>query len=198
VRIADRLAVVASEEAIDFRHFRLSGTRDYALPPDRCVSVEPDGVTLTVDLARSDLLLETELPRFAEPLGGGTVNGRRQYRLTPASLAAAREQGMNATVLEGWFQQRTGQPLTAAARLLLTGARSPAPRLRRHLVLHVASAELADGLLQWPQTRALIADRLGPTALVVEEDLLDELRRRLVEAGIVLGEPGEKMREDGA
>ena len=66
VRISDRLAVVASEEAIEFRHFRLTGTRDYALPPERCVTVEPDGVTLTVDLARSDLLLETELPRFAE------------------------------------------------------------------------------------------------------------------------------------
>ncbi len=187
VRIADRLAVVASEGAIDFRHFRLTGTRDYALPPDRCISVEPDGVTLTVDLARSDLLLETELPRFAEPVGEA-VNGRRQYQLTPASLAAAREQGLHATALEGWFSQRTGGPLTPAARLLLTGSQSPAPRLRRHLVLQVAAAELADGLLQWPQTRGLIADRLGPTALVVAEEHLDELRRRLAEAGIALAD----------
>jgi hypothetical protein len=96
---------------------------------------------------------------------------------------------MNVVTLEGWFQQRTGQPLTPAARLLLTGAQSPAPRLRRHLVLHVASTEIADGLVQWPQTRPLIADRLGPTALGGDEDHLDELRRRLAEAGISMGDP---------
>src|SRR5262249_32961546 len=59
VRVADTVAVVPSEDDIEFRHFRLTGTRDYALPPDRCVSVEEDGVTLTVDAARSDLMLET-------------------------------------------------------------------------------------------------------------------------------------------
>ena len=50
-RISDRMAVVASEDGMEFRHFRLGGTRDYALPPERCVTVEPDGVTLLVDLA---------------------------------------------------------------------------------------------------------------------------------------------------
>jgi hypothetical protein len=189
VRLAECLAVVASEEAIDFRHFRLTGTRDYGLPPERCVSVEPDGVTLTVDLVRSDLLLETELPRFAEPAGGPSSNGRRQYRLTPASLAAAREQGLNAVTLEGWFAQRTGGPLTPAARLLLSGAGLSPPRLQRHLVLHVAAPEVADGLLQWPPTRGLIADRLGPTALAVDEEHLDTLRQRLAEAGISLADP---------
>src|SRR5262249_10236249 len=142
VRIADTLAVVASEQAIDYRHFRLTGTRDYALPPEKCVQVESDGVTLTVDVARSDLLLETEMPRFAEPQASPSSNGRRQYRLTPASLSSAREQGINVTTLEAWFIQRTGGPLSPAARLLLAGPQVPAPRLRRHLVLHVASAEL--------------------------------------------------------
>jgi hypothetical protein len=185
-RVADTLAVVASEDAIEFRHFRLTGTRDYALPPERCVSLEPDGVTLSVDLARSDLLLETELPRFAELLEQAPAGGRRLYRLTPASLANAREAGIGPNTLEAWFQQRVGQPLSAAARLLLTGAQTPSPQLRRHLVLHLASEELADGLLQWPQTRGLIADRLGPTALVVTEEHLPLLRERLGTAGIEL------------
>ena len=87
IRISDRMAVVANEEEMEFRHFRLSGTRDYALPPDRCVTVESDGVTLAVDLARSDLLLETELPRFAELIDRPTTTGRRLYRLTPDSCA---------------------------------------------------------------------------------------------------------------
>ncbi len=187
VRVSDRLAVVVSEEAIDFRHFRLTGTRDYALPPDRCVAAGPDGVTLTVDVARSDLLLETELPRFAEsPASSG--DGRRVYRLTPASLAAARAAGMTVPALESWFWQRTGQPLPAAARLLLGGAEVPPPRLERHLVLHVASEEIADGLEQWPETKPLIADRLGPTALAVAEENVPALRERLRAVGISVDE----------
>ncbi len=188
VRLADTLAVVASEEAIEFRHFRLTGTRDYALPPEKCVRIEDDGVTLSVDLARSDLLLETEVPRFAEPPGGTSSNGRRQYRLTPESLSAARSAGMTLPALETWFFQRSGQQLPAAARLLMTAGQMEAPRLRRHLVLHVADEELADGLEQWPQTRELIEERLGPTALVVAQENAERLRERLKDAGITLAE----------
>jgi hypothetical protein len=188
IRIADTLALVASEENIEFRHFRLTGTRDYALPPEKCVSVEPDGVTLTLDLARSDLLLETEVPRFAERLGGMSANGRRQYRLTPASLLAGRSSGLTLPTLETWFQQRAGQPLPAAARLLMTAGQGMPPRLQRHLVLHVATPELADGLMQWPETRALVEERLGPTALVVSEENAERLRERLDAAGITLAE----------
>jgi hypothetical protein len=185
VRVSDRLAVVVSEEAIDFRHFRLTGTRDYALPPERCVVAGPDGVTLTVDVSRSDLLLETELPRFAEPPKPGS-DGRRIYRLTPASLASARAGGLTVPTLEAWFLQRTGLPVPPAARLLLGGAQGPPPRLERHLVLHVASEEIADGLMQWPETRALITERLGATALVIAETDVPALRERLREAGIEL------------
>ena len=186
VRISDRMAVVADEEAMEFRHFRLTGTRDYALPPERCVTVEPDGVTLTVDLARSDLLLETELPRFAELLDRPTANGRRQYRLTPASLGAARAGGMGLPTLEVWFHQRTGQTAPPAARLLMAGAETSPAHFQRHLVLHVAAEETADGLTQWPETRELIAARLGPTALAVAEEQADALRVRLKELGLAV------------
>jgi hypothetical protein len=189
IRLSDRLAVAASEESIEFRHFRLTGTRDYALPPEKCVQVEADGVTLSVDLARSDLLLETELPRFAELIDGSPASGRRQYRLTPASLSAARSTGMTLTALEMWFHQRAGQPLPPAARLLMTAEQMQAPQLRRHLVLHVADEDLADGLVQWPQTRELIAERLGPTALAIAEENVPLLRERVREAGIELAGP---------
>jgi hypothetical protein len=183
VRIAENLAVVAGDNDIDFRHFRLTGTRDYALPPERCVSVGDDGVTLSVDVARSDLLLETELPRFAERVSGPSANGRRLYRLTPTSLKSS---GVSVSTLEMWFQQRTGEPLSAAARLLLTAGQTAAPIFRRHLVLHVASPEIADGLLQWPETQGLIESRLGPTALAVAEEKVGALRGKLRDAGITL------------
>ena len=127
VRISDVMAVVSSEDQIDYAHYRLTGTRDYGLQPEKCVTVEPDGVTLIVDLARSDLLLETVLPRFAVPLGIAT-GGKRSYRITPASLAAARESGETVTSLETWFTQRTGHPLPAAVRMLLTASQVPPPR----------------------------------------------------------------------
>jgi hypothetical protein len=185
VRLTDRLAVVADESAIDYRHFRLTATRDYCLPLEKCVAVESDGVTLTIDQARSDLLLETELQRFAElvPRDDG---GRLQYRITPATLAAGRQQGLSLSELESWFMQRAGQPLSPAARLLFTADEAQPAQFRRPVVLHVASAELADGLEQWPGTRELVQERLGPTALVVLEEHMAALGERLRSLGMKL------------
>jgi hypothetical protein len=184
VRLTDRLVVVANESAIDFRHFRLNGTRDYALPPDQCVDVDDDGVTLTIDPVRADLLLETELRRFAEPLDRPGPNGRRQYRVTPHSLTLARQLEMGIETLDEWFLQRTGRPLTPAARMLLGAGTLSAFSLKTELVLKVNSAETADGLLQWPPTRGLFQARLGPTALVVAQADLETLRERLRSLGI--------------
>ena len=56
----------------------------------------------------------------------------------------------------------------------------PARELRGHLVVHVASEEIADVLMPWPATRDLIQERLGPTALAVaaaaEANLREQLR----------------------
>ncbi len=181
--ITDRLAVVASEQGIDYRHFRLTGTRDYLLPPEKCVDVEADGVTLTIDLARSDLLLDTEVQRFADAVPENRTPGRRFYRLTPASMQRARQNGVSLEILERWFEQRTGLPISPAAKLLWQSPEVPPLEFRRQLVLHVPTMDLADGLQQWPGTRSLVLSRLGPTALVVEESSLDVLRERLTELG---------------
>jgi hypothetical protein len=191
VRLTDRLAAVTSEKQIDYKHFRLTGARDYCLPAEPCASVEADGVTLNIDLARSDLLVESQLQRFAELVDNPATPGRRVYRLTPASLAAARGQGMTLAGLAEWFEQRTGLPLAPAARLLFSSAELPPVELRRQLVLHVATSEIADGLLQWPMTATLIRARLGPTALAVAENDAPRLRARLQEIGVPI------VHEDG-
>jgi hypothetical protein len=183
-RLSDCLAVVAREDEIDYRHFKLAGTRDYGLAPEKCVEVEDDGVTLHIDIAKSDLLLETEMQRFAEPVKRVGTNGRRSYRMTPATLSAARERGVSLNALSEWFLQRTGRALPAAARLLLTSAESPPLEMRRQLVLHVSSEDTADGLMQWPETRALIEMRLGPTSLLVAEENAEALSKRLAELGM--------------
>ena len=187
VRLSDRLAILASENDIDYRHFKLTGTRDYAALPEKCVDVDDDGVTLSIDLARSDLLLETELVRFAEPLpqSPSTPLGRKLYRLTPASMTVGKNGGLLLHDLEKWFQQRTGGPLPSAANLMLTAA-DAAASLRRQLVLHLASEEHADGLMQWPGTRGLIEERLGPAALSVLPENVPLLEERLRELGMEL------------
>lgn len=186
VRLTDRLAAVANEGLIEYKHFRLLGTRDYGLPPEPCVEVEADGVTLGVDAARADLLLETELLRFTEPLLMTGSNGRRRYRLTPATLEAGRQQGLNSAGLDSWFRQRTGGPLSPAGRLLLTAGESPPVNLERMLVLQVSEPEIADGLQQWPGSRELIQGRLGPNALLVAEENAPHLEECLKKLGMDL------------
>ena len=39
--------------------------------------------------------------------------------------------------------------------------------------------------MQWPRTRELIAERLGPTVVVVGDAELDALRQALAELGVV-------------
>jgi hypothetical protein len=191
VRLSDRLAIVANDRDIEYRHFRLIATRDYGLPPERCVEVGEDGVTLAIDLSKSDLLIETEVVRFAERLDRPSTNGRRYYQVTPASLGQGRDNGLSLQTLETLFLQRSGHPLPAATALLFSGSQMSPYELRRPIVLQVPTPETADGLMQWPLTRALIESRLGPTALVVAEHNVPALQERLKMLGVDLAQPSE-------
>src|SRR5262245_39176233 len=91
VKLTNRLALVRDEESLDFRQFRLTGRRDYGDQPERCLTVDDDGLTLTIDPGRADLLLETELARLAEPVKDS--GERRIFRLTRASLQRALQGG---------------------------------------------------------------------------------------------------------
>jgi len=139
---------------------------------------------LTIDQDRSDLLVETELRRFAQFLSGN--NGKRQYRITSGSLGAGQDGGLGIHALEEWFQQRTGRSLTPAVRLLITAPYQPAVELKHQLVLHVSSPDVADGLMQLTETRLLIQGRLGPTSLAIAAEQVEELRRRIEQLGLAL------------
>src|SRR5262249_31784314 len=129
---------------------------------------------------------ESELARFAEPLARAAAPGKKYYRLTPASLAQARQNGVSWGNLDAWFQQRAGQPASPAAALLFSASEQPPVELGRRLVLEVATGDVADGLMQWPATAALIERRLGPTALAVAEENASALAALLRELGIHL------------
>jgi hypothetical protein len=189
--VADRYLLAEDPQAIPAERIRTSGARDYRNPPEPCVAVAEDGVTLTLDPDRSDLLIDSELSRLADeqplpyrPRGGLSAPPPRCFRVSPASLSRALELGMSHTELVEWFLRRTGKPLPPAIALLLA-ASSPKTQftLRPRLVLTAPCAELLDGLLQHPATRELLGERLGPTAVIVPASCAQAL-------GDVLGDLG--------
>lgn len=196
VRVSERLVLVEDERSIPFQRFRMTGARDYRRPPEVCVEVAPDGVTLSLDLARSDLLVDAELARLSDEQTGpsdrpGGSAPRRRFVVTAGTLARADDSGLTPALLGQWYQRRTGGDIPPAVRLLLV-ARSPhVPPLTtaRPLVLHAPSGELMDGLAQHPATRGLLGERLGPTAAVIPEEALAPLRLALEGLGLPLDAP---------
>ena len=191
--VGDRFLLVENAQHVPTARISTTAVRDYRLPPERCVSVEPDGVTLTLDPSRSDLLIDAELNRFAdeEPPDdservGGLRPSARRFKVTAASLARGVEIGMTAALLSDWFKRRTGGDLPPAVRLMvrptLLGAKPW--KARRRLVLNAPTPELLDGVLQHPSTRSLLGSRLGPVAAVVPDDCVDQLRAALKTLGV--------------
>jgi hypothetical protein len=152
------------------------------------VEIERDGVTLSLDLGRSDLFIDAELARFADesPVSPSPDATRRRFVVSPASLTRGLADGVNATVLSRWFADRAGLDIPPAIRLLLHASQDPQPPLAldRPVVLTTPSAELLDGLLQHPSTRRLLGERLGPATILVPEQAREPLRIALRNLGL--------------
>jgi hypothetical protein len=82
LRLTDRIGMTADGAEPALAQLRLIANRDYEARPQQCVSVGDDGVTLTVDAAAADLLLDAEIGRFAVPLPTDPQAPRR-FRMTP-------------------------------------------------------------------------------------------------------------------
>ena len=185
VKLTDRIGMTDDGRDPDFKHLRLVGNRDYEAKPQRCLAVADDGLTLTVDPALSDLLLEAEIGKIADSVNGDPA-GLRRYKLSPISLRRAAAAGWSVAELDAWFLARSGGGLSPAGRLFATAPGLSPPTAERLLVVKVGSEAAADGLMQWPATRGLIAERIGPAAVVVAEHDLPQLRDVLAEIGVVL------------
>jgi hypothetical protein len=188
-RVTDRIGLCSDGADPDYKALRLIGNRDYESKPSRCIAVADDGVTLTVDAGQSDLLLEAEIGRLSEPVHGDPA-GVRRFRITPESLRKAASHGWRFAEIDEWFVNRTGAGLPAAGCLFLNGTQLPPPQARKRLVVQVAEEAIADGLMQWPETRGLIEDRLGPAAVVVDEPNLPRFAEILAALGIPLERHG--------
>ncbi|GAC1466382.1 MAG: hypothetical protein NVSMB9_06850 [Isosphaeraceae bacterium] len=193
LRVGDRLILVEDESAIPFQRFRMTGARDYRRPPEVCVEVESDGVTLSLDLARSDLLVDAELSRFSDEQPTTerqptSANPRRRFLISAESLARAAESGSTSQQLMQWFQRRTGGQVPPAIRLVIAARASTVPPLStsRPLVVQTSSAEILDGLAQHPATSRLVGERLGPTSIVIPDHLFRPFVEALDRMGLTL------------
>jgi XPB/Ssl2-like helicase family protein len=193
--VGERFLLVDDERTIPFDRFRLTGARDYRRPPEACVTVEPDGVSMALDPTRSDLLVDAEIGRFADELpasqpgpGRSSEHGTRRFTVTAASLRRGMSRGVNPPQLADWYTRRTGGEMPPAVRLILAPRTSRVPPLKatHMMVLNLPSAELLDGLLQHPATSPWLGDRLGPRSVVIPEEHMPSLQNALKELGIGL------------
>ncbi len=193
VRVSDRLILVENDEAIPYQRFRLAGSRDYRRSPEICVLVLPDGVHLELDISRSDLFIDAELARFADPQGlvepdDPTHSPRRLFAITAETLNRASREGMTKESLANWFRRRAGTEIPPAIQLLLfaKSRRGTSLKTSRPLILKAPTAEILDGLLQHPATRDYLGDRLGPTDAIVNESGAEALQAALKTLGLAI------------
>ena len=193
IPVGERFILVEDPRDVPTGRISTTAARDYRLPPERCVTVEDDGVTLVLDPSRTDLLIDAELGRFADEtpaLGPDPADPlrptERRFVITPASLRRGLELGLTPSLLTDWFKRRAGTEPPPAVKLMARPSQGGAKPWRavHRLVLHVPSVELLDGVMQHPMTRSWLGDRLGPTAVEVPEEHADQLRAALRELGV--------------
>jgi hypothetical protein len=124
-----------------------------------------------------------QLARFADLVQRGA--GEIIYRLSPASLARARRQGISAEQVSSFLARVAGQPLPAKAAqaMLRWHKRSGAIRLERGVILRVDAPETLAALRRQPALAPLLGEALGPAAVLVPQANIQRVRRWLVEQG---------------
>lgn len=93
------------------------------------------------------------------------------YRITPQSLAAAREQGIDADRLLAFLTTASGRPVPAGVKRGISrwGERGVEGRLEQVVILRVREAAILDILRNNAQTQGFIGESLGDFAAVVRQ-----------------------------
>jgi hypothetical protein len=125
-----------------------------------------------------------QLARVAEWIEGGE---RFVYRLTPASLRRARQQGISVTRVLEFLQEIVEAPLTrpVAEALRRWDTQGTEVHLERAVLLRLSHEELMDQVASSPRLAHLIDERIGPTAALIRRQDWPRVVARLEEIGLL-------------
>ena len=194
--VAERFLLVEDDRTVPYARLRLTSSRDYRRPPDVCVTVEPDGVTLVLDPARADLW---SMPSW--PSSPTAYLPRTKLRASRSGAAApVRDHGRVVAKRDqprAWPRAATERMVRAPRGKADPGLRSssccwrkssrvPTLKAARIVVLTLPRAEVLEGLRQHPATRRFLGEGLGPTSVAVPENQVAALQSALKELGITL------------
>ncbi|MCA9966121.1 MAG: helicase-associated domain-containing protein [Anaerolineales bacterium] len=110
------------------------------------------------------------------------------YRITPQSLVAAKEQGIDADRLLQFLETTSGRPVPAGVKRAISrwGERGVEGRLEQVVILRVREAAILDILRNNAQTQGFIGESLGDFAAVVRQQDWQPLLETTARLGLLL------------
>lgn len=147
--------------------------------------VQPDATVLAPRQAsRHDRF---QLSRVAEAQSAES-NKPYVYRLTPAALQRAQEQGIEPTRVLEFLQRAAQRPLPAGIRRAIErwAANGAEGRLQRLVILRVSDAKILETLRQNAKTAAFLGETLGELAVAVRLDDWQKLQQATAQLGLLL------------
>ncbi len=145
--------------------------------------VESDG---EVWVSRAARWQRFQLARIAD--WAGVEQGGHVFRLSPASLARGRGQGISALRVIAFLQRYSDTPVPAnlARAIRQWGERGVEARVETTTLLRTKEAATLDALLALPAVRAATAERISPTCAIVRATEIDSLAAEITRSGLLV------------
>ena len=139
----------------------------------------------TVSVSASRRLDRFQLARVADFVSAGDAY---TYRLTPASLARARAQKIDASRIMDSLRRasQADVPPSVIRAVQRWNSKGKEAKIGRAIVLRVKSQAILKTIQASAKTRALVGDSLGPTALEIPEKNWRKLMNALAELGLLV------------
>lgn len=147
--------------------------------------VQPDGVVLVPHNASRYQRFRVARIADMQPVEPGQPYA---YRLTPQSLAQAKEQGIEPDRILTFLAEASDRPLPGSVKRAVSRwqERGVEGRLEVAVILRVKEAAILETLRTNPKTRDLLGESLGDLAVIIPSKNWRELRDITAELGLLL------------
>lgn len=151
--------------------------------------VQPDGTLLVPLNAGRFERFQAARVADVEPL---LPDKPYRYRITPASLAGAREEGIAPERVLQFLEKASGRPVPTSVQRGITrwAEQGVEGRLQREIVLRVKDEKILETLRTNPRTRDLIGESLGDLAVAIRAGDWEAFRQATAQLGLLLDVEG--------